>query len=184
MYNELTNLLPPERQSVLTRDYFLRLGVVGIVLLNLLTLIAAILLVPTYVFLMQSTSAKAARLAAVESALSSSNETALSASLTALTNDATVLAALASAPSASAILRGVFAVSRPGITLSDLIYTPAAGEVPGTINVSGTAATRDALRSYQLALQGAPSVLSATLPVSAYANDTNIAFTITVTLSP
>jgi len=184
MYNELTNLLPQERQSALSRDYFLRLSVVGAVLLCILTLAAAVLLVPTYVFLAKSANAKEIRLVTIKSALSSANETELSARLAALSGDAAILTALVGAPSASAIIRTVLVVSRPGITLSGFAYTPTANNVPGILSISGTAATRDALRGYQLALQGAPFALSAALPVSAYANDTNIMFTINVTLAP
>jgi Tfp pilus assembly protein PilN len=184
MYNELTNLLPQERQSALSRDYFLRLSVVGAVLLSILTFAAAVLLVPTYVFLAKSANAKEIRLVTIKSALSSANETELSARLAALSGDAAILTALAGAPSVSAIIRTVLVVSRPGITLSGFAYTPTVNNVPGILTISGIAATRDALRGYQLALQGAPFALSAALPVSAYANDTNITFTITVTLAP
>jgi hypothetical protein len=58
------------------------------------------------------------------------------------------------------------------------------GKAPGTLSVSGIAVTRGALRAYQLALQSAPFAVAANLPVSAYAKDTDIAFTITVTLTP
>ena len=184
MYNEFTDLLPPERQSALTRDYFLRLVVVSAVLVSVLILTAAVLLLPTYVFLAKSASAKETRLATIESALSSANEKDLSARLATLSGDAAVLTTLASTPSASTILRTVLAVPRPGITLSGFSYTPSAKKVPSTLSISGTATTRDSLRSYQLVLQGTPSVLSAALPVSAYAKDTNIMFTITLTLAP
>ena len=100
------------------------------------------------------------------------------------TRDAAALNALADIPSASGIFRTVLAVSRPGITLSGFAYTPAGDKAPRVLILSGAAATRDALRSYQLALQGASFALSATLPVSAYAKDTDIAFAITVTLAP
>ena len=102
---------------------------------------------------------------------------------TALTKEASTLAALANTPSASGIIHAALVVPRPGITLSSLTYTPTANKVPGTLAVSGVASTRDALRNYQLALQEAPFAISATLPVSAYAQDTNIAFTITVTMA-
>lgn len=184
MNNELTNLLPFRRQRALSRDYFLRLGVVGAVLLGILVFASAILLVPMYVFLADAVRVKEASLASIESALSSADEKALSARLAALTNDAATLTALAGAPSVSTIIRAVISVSRPGIALSGFAYTPAANKIPGTLALSGTAATRDALRTYQLALQGAPFALSATLPVSAYAKDTDIAFTITITLAP
>ena len=83
-----------------------------------------------------------------------------------------------------AAVNATLAVPRPGVTLSSFTYVPAAGTNPGTLAISGRAATRDALRSYQLALQSAALARSAVLPVSAYAPDANIAFTVTVTLVP
>ncbi len=69
------------------------------------------------------------------------------------------------------------------MVLTNIVYTPSRGGVHGGIAVSGTAATRDALRQYQLALQNAAGVQSADVPVSAYAQDANIPFTVTVTLA-
>lgn len=184
MDNELTNLLPPERQSALSREYVLRLGVVVAALITVLTFAAALLLVPTYIFLGQSASAKATRLASIESVLSSSDEKTLSAQLAALTRDAAVLVELGNIPSASAVLRTALAIPHSGVTLSGLTYTPSEAKVPGTLAITGTAATRDALRTYQLAVQSASFATAANLPVSAYAKDTDITFTITVTLTP
>jgi len=184
MQNEFTNLLPSKRQSALSRDYFVRLAVVGTVLFSILTLASTVLLIPTYVFLANSVGAKEARLAHIKSALSSEGESTLTARLTALSGNAAILTALAHAPSASDGIRAVLAVARPGITLFDFSYTPAFGTNTGTIVISGRALTRDALRKYQLALSSAPFARSADLPVSAYAKDSDIAFTITVTLAP
>ena len=184
MHDALTNLLPSERLAALSRNYFLRLGVVVVVFVTLLTFAAIVLLIPTYVLLTQSMQTKRAHLSAIESALSSGNGTALSTRLAALSSNAAALSSLARAPSASATVRAALALSRPGVTLSGLAYTPAAGAVSSTLAISGTAATRDALRSYQLALAGAPFARTADLPVSAYAKDSNIDFTITVTLKP
>jgi len=169
---------------VLARDYRLRLAVVIVWILIGLVLIAAVLLVPTYVFLTKSVNAKETRLANIESALSSVDEEGLSARLTALESATAVLVALGHAPFVSAAINTALAVPRPGVVLSNFLYVPAAGTNPGTLAISGRAATRDALRNYQLALQSAPFARSAALPVSAYAPDANIAFTVTVTLAP
>lgn len=184
MRNDLTDMLPPERHRALARDYFLRLGVVAVWFATVLVLASAILLLPTYVFLAKSSRAKEARLKNIESALSSSDGTALSARLAALTSNTDALAALAHAPSASATIRSALAIAHQGITFSGFAYAPADGTRPGTLAISGTAATRDVLRRYQLVLQGAPFARSADLPVSTYAKDSNIAFTVTVTLAP
>ncbi|MFA5998355.1 MAG: hypothetical protein WC814_03170 [Candidatus Paceibacterota bacterium] len=182
MNNEPINLLPQERQRTLAREYLLRLGTVAAFMITALTFVAGLLLLPTYVFLSQSAIAKEAHLANIEFTLSSENEAALSAHLAALSSDAELLIALGRSSSASATIRDALGVSHPGIALSGFAYTPA-GKVPGTLAVSGVAATRDALRTYQLALQKAPFVASAELPVSAYAKDTHIVFTIMLTLA-
>lgn len=184
MHSELTNLLPLSRQHLLAREYHFRLGVVAVSLFITLVLAAAVLLVPTYIFLTRDVQAKEVRLASIKSTLSSSDGVALSTRLAALSSDAERLTALSNNLSASGVLRLALAVSRPGVILSGLTYTPAIGKTSGTLILSGTAATRDSLRNYQLALQNASFAQLVELPVSAYAKDTNITFTITVTLTP
>lgn len=184
MHNELINLLPPERQLALSREYLLRLGVVAAILLIALTVAAAMLLLPTYIFLSQSAVAKESHLMSVESLLSASNESSLSAQLANLSSDVAILTAFGNVPSASATLRTALAVPRPGIILSGFVYTPAVLKKPGTLVMSGAAVTRDALRRYQLAFSGASFVSTANLPVSAYAKDTDITFAISLTLAP
>ena len=184
MHNELTNLLPSEYRAALMRSYFLRLSVVGVLAASVLIAIAMILLVPTYMLLTQSARTKEARLATIDSALASTDQTMFSARLSALSSSAAELSALDQTPSASAIVRSMLALPRSGISLSDFTYTPAGEAGSGVLTVSGIAATRESLRSYQIALQGASFTQSADLPVSAYAKDSNIRFTITVTLAP
>lgn len=184
MHNELTNLLPLERQRALHRDYFVRLCIVALVLVTVLIAATAVLLVPTYVFLSASAQTKEERLASIESTLSSGDEAVLSDQLTRISKSAAMLTTLANAPSASEILRTALAITRPGVSLSSFEYTPAAGKSLGILKISGNAATRDALRQYQLAVSSAPFAHAADLPVSAYAKDSDIGFTITVTLAP
>lgn len=184
MDNERINLLPPERQRALSRDYFFRLGTVVAALITALTCAAAVLLLPTYVFLAKNTATKGAHLTNIGSVLSSADEKALSAQLAAFSSDAALLVELGHAPSIGAIVRQALDVSRPGVILSGFSYTPAVLKKPGTLAISGTATTRDALRNYQMALERAPFAVLAALPVSAYAQDADIEFSITVTLAP
>lgn len=183
MPNEETNLLPLERRRAFRRGYFIRLSVVVVWLLTALALAAIILLIPAFVFLSRSAEVEKARLAALTAAASSSDEQALSSRLVALSHQAATLSTLAQAPSPSSVVRAFLAVPRPGVVLSGFSYAPLA-KGGATLVISGTALTRDALRNYQLALQGAPSVRSVDLPVSAYAKDADIPFTITIKLAP
>lgn len=184
MHSELTNLLPLERQRVLSRNYYLRLAVIALWFASALTFVSIVLLLPTYILLTDSALAKERYLATVESTLSSADGTTLSARLTSLNNAVTALATLAQAPSVSEIVRSILAMPRPGITLSTFVYTPPTSKAPGTVVISGMSASRDALRNYQLALEDAPWSKSAALPVSAYAKDRDITFSITITLVP
>jgi len=185
MHNELTNLLPPERQRALSKEYFFRIGVVITVAVTTLTLVAAVLLVPTYLFLTGSAHTKREHLANIESKLSSADEKALSVRLATLSSNVASLIALSKAPSVSATMRTILAVSHPDVVLSGFSYTPSVGKNSfGTLEVSGSSSTRDSLRRYQLALQDTSFARSATLPVSVYAQDTDITFTITITLAP
>lgn len=183
MHKELTNLLPPERQRALARDYIVRLCMTAFVLFTALIIATAILSLPTYVFLSKSASTKAKQLKDMEPDLSLSEETALAAQLAAFAADAAALVAIGNAPSASAIVRSMLEIPRPGISLFNFSYTPAAPKKPGTLTISGIAATRGALRAYQLAIQSVSFASTADLPVSAYAKDADISFTITVTIS-
>jgi hypothetical protein len=142
------------------------------------------LLSPTYFYLDATVRVKQARLASIEATVTTNDEKALSARLGALSSNAAKLIALANAPSASSVLREMLNVPRTGIKLSGFSYSPAVGKSLATLIVVGTASTREALRNYQLQLEQASFASAATLPVSAYAKDANIDFTITVTLKP
>lgn len=184
MNNELTNLLPLERQASLGREYKLRVGTVAALLVTLLALISAALRIPTYVFVTQAITSKEARLSSVEAALAASDSAAITARLSALTSDEAMLTTLSKLPTASGVLRTILAVSRSGVSLSSLGYTSAAGSKPGAITLSGKASTRDTLRAYQVALQGVSGVKSASVPVSAFAGDADIPFVMTLNLTP
>ena len=184
MNNNLTNLLPPERLRLIRRGYYVRLGVTLAGMLTVLVGIAAVLLLPSYVFLVQSEKVKEGHLANLETTSPSVDENKLSARLTALSVETATLTNIGKAPSASSIIRSMLFVPRPGIVLSGFSYTASGGGVPGTLLISGVAATRDSLRVYKLALQNVDRVISVDLPVSAYAKDSQISFSITLTLSP
>ncbi|MDB5244855.1 MAG: hypothetical protein JWN18_725 [Parcubacteria group bacterium] len=182
MPNPLTNLLPPERQREIARDYIVRVSTVAVMLVTILVVVAGALLLPLYVYLAQAASVKAERLRSVETTLGSSEDVSLSERLTALTSDASTLGMLASSTSVAATIRNVLGIAHAGASLTSLNYTPAMGA--GTVVLSGTAATRDALSTYKLALERSALSKSVVLPVSSFAQDTKISFTITLILAP
>jgi len=178
------NLLPANRISVLIQDYFFRVGIVALVLSTVLVASAALLLVPTYSFSTTTLHTKEAYLSTIKSTQTSSNELALPVRVKQLSAAISVLTAVSSESSSSVTIRHVLAVSRPGAVLSGIAYDKDPKKKPGTVTITGMATTRDSLLNYQLALQNASFAQSVDLPVSSYAKDVDIPFTITVTLKP
>ncbi len=181
MYRELTNLLPTERSRAFRHEYFLRLITVALVLLAFVVVAAGVMLIPSYLAFTDELRVQQEELARVSLALESTEEKQVGARLLQLEADSAHLARLATMPSVSNTVRAVLMVPRPGIRLDQFAYSP--GKDAGTQNlmISGTADTRDALRQYNLALTALPFVERSDLPISAYAQETDLMFTITLT---
>ncbi|MDE2058069.1 MAG: hypothetical protein KGI78_04490, partial [Patescibacteria group bacterium] len=177
------DLLPPERERALRRSYVRRLFVVAALALAFEAVAACVLLAPTYRYLAGARERETARLAGLTKAVSTAEGSALAKRYDGLEADAAAIEALGATASASAVLRDALAVPRAGVALTSLAYDRGGGKRPGVLTVGGVAASRDDLRAYELALGGAPGFASADLPVSSFAKDANIPFTITVTLA-
>ena len=181
MYRELTNLLPHARITALRRDYFIRLGTVAVFTFVALVGIHGVLLIPSYVFIEQQTTSREMTLAALEATLATDEEREADTRLSALRADTAYLGRLESVSTASAAIRALLVLPRAGIHLTSFTFTPPSGEKEGRMMVAGMADTRDALRRYSLALSTLSFVTSADLPISAYAKERNIPFSIALT---
>jgi hypothetical protein len=187
MRNQLTNLLPRERRDVLRVHYWERFVVIGCFMAMALLGVAGVLLLPSYVLLSKHEETKQQQLSALAGNTSTLDERQLSKRLTSLTANVRTLIDLADEPSISHLMRSILTAHLTGITLTSFTYTPdkeGAKPVPGSLIVTGVAATRETLRTFQMTLQALPFVGTAALPVSAYAQSSAIPFTITVTLKP
>lgn len=177
---ELTNLLPEERMRSLRHMYFIRLAVVAVVLLSGVTIVHAVLLLPSFMYLRNQVGERSAALAALTTTLAGSEEKEISTRVAALAEDSAYLARLSSVPKASAAIRAITALPRPGIRLTGFSFAPKEGE-EASMSVSGVATTREALRTFEQSLANQPFVTSADLPISAYAKERDIPFTISLT---
>jgi hypothetical protein len=175
MHN-LTNLLPKERARTLRQLYFLRLAVVGVLLLAGAAVIHGVFLLPSYLYAKDLAKERSATLAAVTGTLAGSEEQMVGARVQSLAEDSAYLARLATTPKASAAVSAILALPRPGIILTGFSFAQAPGGA--LMHVSGTASTREALRTYEQALKAASFVAKADLPISAYAKERDIEFTV------
>ncbi len=179
MSAELTNLLPPERIRAFRQNYYFRLGTAAAALVALLAVAHAALLFPAYLYLHESVELERAHLAELAANLASSGEGEMQARLARLEADSARIVTLSSSPSSAAAIKAILALPHAGITVSGFTFHAPSPE--GRITITGTAATRESLRQYALAASSLPFAKSADLPLSAYAKESDIPFTITLT---
>lgn len=185
MPSSLTNLLPPERRRALARDYVFRLGAVALILLALLVVAHGVMLAPSYLFMQERIAIAEVRLAELSERRAVSGFEDLSARIAAFSAQADLVKNLADAPSSADAVRAVLDLPRRGILIDAFTYAaPGPDGKDGKMTVAGTAATREALRAFDASLNGLPIVESTDLPLSAYAKETDIPFTITLALAP
>ena len=159
--------------------YFLRLAVVSIALLASIVLIHSVLLLPSYLYADSQVRDREAELALRSAKLAGSGEQEIDARVMKLSGDASYLAGLGAVPKASSAVSAVLSLPRAGIRLTGFSFAP---EGEGAVMmVSGIADTREALRRYEEALANEPYITSASLPISAYAKESAIDFTVTLT---
>lgn len=182
MHTELTNLVPQQTVKTFRRNYFFRLATVTTFLLCAFVVINALLLLPSYLYAQEEVRTETAQLNKVANSTATAEEQSAQTQLSNLQSEATYLSKLSNVPTSSAVIRAILAVPHDGIKLNGFEYTAPTPAVPnGTLDITGVAATRDALRSYDSALSALPFVTSANLPISDYANDSNISFDVTLT---
>lgn len=178
---ELMNLVPSDMTDAFRRDYFIRLATVSMLALAALIVIHGILLAPTYIFLETQIEGRQTQLKEIAASLNTTEEQQVNERLGLLESDTTYLKQLGTATSASGAVTALLGISRPGIHIAGFTFTAPQGSAGVQMTLTGIADTRETLRSYVLALQGVPFISSVDLPVSAYAKDKDIDFTMTLT---
>jgi hypothetical protein len=181
MFPELTNLLPRARMRAFNRAYLMRVGALALFMLTGVIIIHGLLLVPSYIYARAETERETIQLAGLNASLQTSEEKEVRMRLGQLSGNIAYLNRLATTTTASAAIRTVLTIPRTGIALSGFTFAPPNTKESGHMTISGTATTRDTLRAYALALGQLPFVTNADLPISAYAKENDIPFTITLT---
>ena len=178
MLPELTNLLPPERVRGQRQLYFFRLATVGMLVLSGVAIIHGVLLLPSFLYARQQVKEKETILSSLTATLAGSEERQVSARVSKLTEDATYLARLKDRPAASTAVAAVLKVPHQGVRMTGYTFTAAEEGKDARMTISGVASSRAPLRRFEQALAAEPYVGSTNLPISAYAKESDIDFTI------
>lgn len=175
------NLLPDTRKHILARVYLLRLAVVTALVFSAVLVVHVVLSVPAFVHVSAQVRENAITLEGLTAQLAGSQAQQVSDRVTALTERATYLAQSARQGTASSALRTMAGVSHPGIRLTSLSYAQATGSGTAKMTLTGIATSREALRAYVHTLSALPYVAQASLPISAYAKEADIEFSLQLT---
>jgi Tfp pilus assembly protein PilN len=182
MHSELTNLLPSHNRKAFRQEYFIRLATVAVLCLVCVVIAQAAFLLPSYLYERELVVERTADLQRLSASLATAQEQEAQSQRTSLKAKADFLTNLPKTPTASTVLRAVLAVPRPGVTLTGITFGTVGAAAGGrTMQLSGVADTREHLRSYDTSMGALPFVSSADLPISDYAKDSTIPFTITLT---
>lgn len=181
MSRDLTNFLSEEKKRAFRERYLARVLTVGVCMLLVVLLAHIALMFPTYMFVRQEHDVKAKHLAEITHSAEQSQQEEISRRIASLHNNLKRLNTFTAEPHSMPKIKSVLGVAREGIHI-----TSVSSELPGegggtfTMRVIGTADTREGLRAYQLALSSLPFVTSADLPLSAFAKESEIPFSITI----
>lgn len=179
---ELTNLLPRSAVRAVRRGYFVRLISIVIGLTIIALIVHGALLVPAYLYAHGEVVREQTELDRISASSSTAEQHSIQTHLNSVKGDIAYLGRLGSVPAASSALRAVVAVPHAGIKITGFTYTaPSGTSQSAQMAITGTANTRDQLRQYVQELGKLPYVTNADLPISAYAKDSNIPFTVTLT---
>lgn len=174
------NLLPEMRKDSLGRMYLMRLVVVAVLILFGVLLIQLVGMVPAYVHVQQQRSVYEAELAGLGEKLAGLEEKGIQERVSTLEARALGLQESAQGSTASSIFRALAAVPHAGIKIERLSFTRGKGEVAPNMTIAGVAASRSTLSAYASALTLLPYVSNVDLPISAFAKETEIPFSMTL----
>ena len=179
MNEELTNLLPSDRKKQLQKEYTKRLVTISVWAVSFLLITFTILQLPLLVFEIQDKQSNERELALLSAQLSNSGNTEASARLKVLNENLSYLSRLSTTTTGSEIVTSVTNAPHAGIHITGVSYSTPTKGVGGRVVLIGVATTRQTLQAYTDTLENLLRI-SVDLPISAYAKESDIPFSITL----
>jgi len=177
----MINLIPPVAKRAMKREYWLRVGVVWMLLLVFVLLVGMALLVPSFVLVQSQLTAYQTQLATAAEAATEQKEQ------TKLVREANVLAQMVyefgMVEPLNRYVTHIQQLHGPQIRVQQMQFTREDGRVKEIV-VVGTAADRSSLTQFSTTLNSDPLFTDADIPLSNFAANENIGFSVTVTVVP
>jgi len=176
----MINLLPPRGKKVMHREYWFRVGTVTALLMAVAFAVGFVFLVPTYVLVRSQSEALLMEVGTLPDMRSKEESAEM---LVKETNAlATELNRVPYEQKLSDVLASVDRVVGTGISISRVVASRTENGVAG-IDLTGNAASREALISFRDALEEDPLFARADVPISDLVRSEGLPFTMSITLA-
>lgn len=182
MNTKMTNLLAPSGIRRVRHGYLLRLLTIALLLGSFVVIVHALFLLPSHLHAAAEVRERSLERSQLADTAATPEEAAAQARIKVLEDDLARLRLLSERLPASKALEGILLVPREGVRLEGISYTaPASATSTRRMVLSGTAATRESLRIFTERLESVDGVDEVELPISAYAKESAIPFSLTLT---
>lgn len=185
----MLHLLTEEHRQKIVKEYRKRILIVSLMGLAAIIFISAVLLLPTFIISYGKYSEIRSRLAIVESELGAKNTDTSVADLRDISDSISALNLFANQKPILPIIEGIVVAKPDGIALRGLVFTPSqavSAEIPVAplvIDLSGVAKTRKDLVAFQEKMKLDTFFSSVTVPLSNFAKDKDITFSMKLIVS-
>ena len=171
----MSNLLPQSTQGHNRREYYLRFAAVSLYALAVLSLVATVLLVPSYILSSAKEEIAQKEQALFRERVELAAGESVAGQIEAINARAKILSSDIGPEVAPIIEKSVLGVRPRSVMLSDIRYERDSKGIR-KVTIGGTAATRDALQQYVETLEKTGQFSSVELPLSNFVKRTNIEF--------
>jgi hypothetical protein len=176
----MINLIPPEAQRRITYEYGARVVTVCLLLWALAGVVVGVATLPSYLLVTERLQAVSVDLAAATA--SADSDSAVSRALIVASEQARLLREAENTQRFSTLVAVVEAAAGSGVSISSYDFGRD-GQALRPVVVGGNAASRQALAAFRDALLAQPLVEEVNLPISNFARDRDIDFSLSISVS-
>jgi len=173
----MINLIPPQARSQITAEYWVRVVTVWLFLLAVIAVLAGAFLLPSYVLVTSQVRSFAAQAEIAKALVAEGDGTARV--LVVASEQARLLLEIEKTERFTTIIEAVKAAASNGIELNGYDFSRTTNAI-APVQVSGTAITRQAFATFRDALLEQSTIATVNLPISNFAKDRDIDFSLTL----
>jgi hypothetical protein len=176
------HLLPDKEKKTLEREYRYRLLLVGLCFVLATLVVASVFLFPSYILSKRKLDDVTFRNTQMKKSIHAKTDPALANFLSTLKDNLSALKSTSQMASSSVLIKDITDKKSSGIYLNQ--FSISNEGTTESILLSGKASNRDNLIHFYRDLQGDAHFSKVDLPISDFAKDKDISFTITISVKP